>query len=400
MLDYIDRLVFSTANDAIKHELGLSDATIGLLGGTSFALLYAVMVIPFALVADRGFAARLASAGIAIWSIATALVGRAHGVASIACGRIGVGLGQAAFSPTSSSLTAAYSTEASRATAFSVTYGISTLGYVIGLAGGGWMVGHLGWRETFILLGLAGLPVALLMALFVREPQAASGGLQPGSWRELLANRDLRDLLLYGLTSQIVNYGITLWSVSFYMRSFGLSAAQAGLWFGLGIGLAYMAGSFAGGPLAERMTRGRGMGGILRFAFWAYLLAQPLGVVQMATHSLALSLTMLVGTATISSLAVGPAYGAVPSVVPPERRATASALFSLACNAAGIAIGPPLFGWISDLLTPHFGEGALRVSLLVASILSFWPAVHLFVLQRRLNAGSGAPRPALKNVLR
>ena len=57
----VDRFVFSTANEAIKHDLHLSDATVGLLGGTAFALLYGVMVIPFAVVSDRGFAARLAA---------------------------------------------------------------------------------------------------------------------------------------------------------------------------------------------------------------------------------------------------------------------------------------------------------------------------------------------------
>ncbi|WP_345190113.1 MFS transporter [Gluconacetobacter tumulicola] len=103
----------------------------------------------------------------------------------------------------------------------------------------------------------------------------------------------------------------------------------------------------------------------------------------MLTHSLDLSLTMLVLTATLSALCTGPIYGAVPSVVPAHRRAAAMGLYALLANAIGIGFGPPLFGWISDMLTPHFGADALRMSLLVAAILSFWPAVHLFQLQRR-----------------
>ena len=99
MLDFVDRFVFSTANEAIKHDLHLSDATIGLLGGTAFAALYGITIIPFAVVADRGYAARLAAGGITLWSVATALMGRAHRAAMLGIARVAVGFGQSAYSP-------------------------------------------------------------------------------------------------------------------------------------------------------------------------------------------------------------------------------------------------------------------------------------------------------------
>lgn len=383
MLDFIDRFVFSTANDAIKHDLHMSDATVGLLGGTAFALLYGMMIVPFALISDRGFAARMASFGIALWSVATALMGRTHGIASMAAARVCVGLGQAAFSPSSAALNAAYSTPEKRSTSFSIAYGISYLGYIIGLAGGGWLVEHVGWRMTFTTVGLAGIPVAILMVLFVREPRLVHAAREAESWRALFANRPLRDLLFYGVTSQVVGYGITLWGVSFYMRSFGLSSGQAGAWFGIGIGIASVVGTFLGGPIADLVASRFGFRGAMRFAFWAYLIAQPFQIIQVLTHSLDLSLTMLVLTSTLSALCTGPLYGAIPSVVPAHRRAAAMGMYALLANAIGIGLGPPLFGWISDMLTPHFSTDALRMSLLVAAILGFWPAVHLFQLQRR-----------------
>lgn len=383
MLDFIDRFVFSTANDAIKHDLHMSDATVGLLGGTAFALLYGMMIVPFALISDRGFAARMASFGIALWSVATALMGRTHGIASMAAARVCVGLGQAAFSPSSAALNAAYSTPEKRSTSFSIAYGISYLGYIIGLAGGGWLVEHVGWRMTFTTVGLAGIPVAILMVLFVREPRLVHAAREAESWRALFANRPLRDLLFYGVTSQVVGYGITLWGVSFYMRSFGLSSGQAGAWFGIGIGIASVVGTFLGGPIADLVASRFGFRGAMRFAFWAYLIAQPFQIIQVLTHSLDLSLTMLVLTSTLSALCTGPLYGAIPSVVPAHRRAAAMGMYALLANAIGIGVGPPLFGWISDMLTPHFSTDALRMSLLVAAILGFWPAVHLFQLQRR-----------------
>lgn len=384
MLDFIDRFVFSTANDAIKHDLHLSDATIGLLGGTAFALLYAVMIVPFALIADRGFAARMATGGIALWSIATASMGRANGVVSMAITRLGVGMGQAMFSPSSSALNGAYSALAHRNTAFGISYGISYVGYIVGLAGGGWGVEHLGWRETFAVVGLAGLPVAVLMLVFIREPHARHASAEAESWRALLGNRPFRDLCLFGVTGQVLSYGVTLWGVSFYMRSFGLTSAQAGLWFGFGTGVTAVLGVLLGGPLADRAGRRGGLAGVMRFAFWMSLLAQPFGVVQFTTHSLDLSLVMLVVGGMFTGVLAAPNYAIIPSIVPVHRRAAAAGLFALLANGVGIGLGPPLFGWISDLLTPHFGDQALRVSLIIASVLGFWPSFHMWQMQRHL----------------
>ncbi len=385
MLDFIDRFVFSTANDAIKHDLHLSDATIGLLGGTAFALLYGVMLVPFAIAGDRGYAARLAAGGITLWSVATALMGRASSVAVLAASRVGVGLGQAAFSPNISALLAAYSTLARRNTAFALCYGGSYVGYIIGFAGGGYGVEHIGWRATFELVGLLGVPVAVLMFLFIREPRAPHSGPEAESWRALLGNRALVDLLLYGVTSQVMSYAVTLWGVSFYMRSFGLTAGQAGLWFGFGIGIANVVGTLISGPIADRAARrAGGVSGAIRFAFWAYLIAAPFQLVQVLTHSLGLSLAGLVIYGLITAMSAAPIYAAVPTVVPVHRRAAATALYVLCANAVGIGVGPPLFGWISDLLAPRFGAESLRMSLVVAAVLSFWPAFHLFQAQRHL----------------
>ena len=386
MLDFVDRFVFSTANDAIKHELHLSDATVGLLGGTAFALLYGIMLIPFAVVGDRGFASRLAAAGITLWSVATALMGRANGIALLAIARVGVGLGQAAYSPNSSSLNAAYSTLERRNTAFAVSYGGSYVGYIVGFAGGGYLVDHLGWRATFGLVGLIGLPVAALMFLLIREPHMPHASPSAESWRALLSNRPLRDLLLFSVTSNVVGYASDLWGVSFYMRSFGMTAEQAGAWFGFGIGVALVVGTLCGGPIADRAARRGGQAGAMRFAFWVTLLSQPLSLVQVMSHTLWISLAALVLSTLINGLAAAPVFASIPTVVPAHRRSAAAALYALLGNAVGIGVGPPLFGWISDLLTPHFGSEALRMSLLVAAVLSFWPAFHLWQMQRHLRA--------------
>ena len=184
----------------------------------------------------------------------------------------------------------------------------------------------------------------------------------------------------------MVGYATDLWGVSFYMRSFGMSAEQAGAWFGFGLGVALVVGTLCGGPIADRAARRGGHAGAMRFAFWATLLSQPFGLVQVMSHTLWISLAALVLSALVNALAAAPVFAAIPTVVPPHRRAAAAALYALLGNAVGIGVGPPLFGWISDLLTPHFGHESLRMSLLVANVLSFWPAFHLWQMQRHLRA--------------
>lgn len=401
-LAWTDRVAFSVATDAIRHELHLNDWQAGLLGGPAFGLLNAAALLPLAALADGGRRKRVIAASVAVWSLATAFTGRAHSLAALAAARVATGIGEAGVSPASASLVTAIAAPARRRGALGVLYGGGYVGLVAGFAGGGALVDGFGWRTTFVILGAIGLPVALAVVWLVPEPQPEPA-VAAQSWRALAGNRQLRELLFYGMSGQVFAYAGLQWNAPFYERSFGLTAGEAGFWFGTAYGLAIVAGTFGGGWLADRAARRAATdpSAAMRVTRLAYLAGQPFLILAYLVPSEALSLACMVITMATSGLTAAPVYAAIQDAVPEARRTTAVALFGVTASLFGQALGPPLFGKLSDLLQPLLGTGSLRGSLLISAILGFIPALflhRLVRLQRRAvrptAPGAASPAPA------
>jgi MFS family permease len=186
VLNYVDRGIASILAQSIKADLGITDAQLGFLLGTAYSMLYAVVGVAIARVADAVHRARLLAFALGLWSLMTALCGLATGFATLAAARIGVGVGEAAANPCSHSLVADYFPRKDRA----VALGVYLLGIYFGGAGalviGGMILQHWpslchlvplggacglpGWKAAFLIVGAPGLLLAL--AIFtVREPR-------------------------------------------------------------------------------------------------------------------------------------------------------------------------------------------------------------------------------------
>jgi MFS family permease len=183
VFNFVDRQILSILAEEIQADLGLSDATIGYLYGTAFAVFYAIFGIPLARLADVWLRTRLIAIGLAAWSLMTALSGLAGNFATLAALRIGVGVGESSASPAAYSLLGDYFPPRLRATALALYSGGIYIGIGLGLFLGGWVVqvwtltfpqgtapfGLAAWQAAFFLVGLPGL----LMAVWVwtlREP--------------------------------------------------------------------------------------------------------------------------------------------------------------------------------------------------------------------------------------
>ena len=77
----------------------------------------------------------------------------------------------------------------------------------------------------------------------------------------------------------------------------------------------------------------------------------------------------------------GPIFATVQDLATPADRAVAAAIVVLAVGLIGGAAGPPIAGWLSDLLRPGFGEVGLGMGLAailtvghLAAGLFFWQA--------------------------
>src|SRR3954470_3454871 len=161
-VNFLDRQIITTVGEAIKVDLKLTDTQMGALGGIFFAFVYTVLGIPIARVADKANRPWVMTLSLAVWSGFTVLSGVARNYAVLAFARAGVGIGEAGCSPTAHSLLADYFPPQKRATALAIySMGIS-IGTLLGMAIGGIVAEHYGWRAAFFVAGAPGLVFAAL----------------------------------------------------------------------------------------------------------------------------------------------------------------------------------------------------------------------------------------------
>jgi MFS family permease len=182
--NFLDRSVVTILAPYLKEDLGISDAQIGLLYGTAFALFYAVFGLPLAKLADGWSRVKTISLGLGFWSLMTAVSGMAGSYAQLGAARIGVGVGEASASPASYSLLQDYFPKRMRATILALYASGIYIGSGASTMFGSQVIkywethytnapapfGLSGWQATYLVFGIPGLFLALLMLLTVREP--------------------------------------------------------------------------------------------------------------------------------------------------------------------------------------------------------------------------------------
>ena len=182
VLNFVDRNIISILAEDIKADLGLRDDQIGFLYGTAFGVFYALFGIPLGKLADGWHRIRLMTVGLSIWSAFTALSGFAKNYTALSIARIGVGVGEATASPSAYSLISDWFPKKMRATALAIYSSGLYIGGGVSLLIGGAIVetwndafpanaplGLAGWQAAFIVVGLPGLLLALLV-FTLREP--------------------------------------------------------------------------------------------------------------------------------------------------------------------------------------------------------------------------------------
>lgn len=356
--NYLDRIVLNVLQEPIKRELGLSDWQLGLLSGPAFALFYSVAGIPVARLAERANRARLMAAVVAVWSTMTALCGFATGFVQLLLCRVGVGMGEGGCLPVSHSLLADNFSMRQRGMVMSVVSTAPSFATILAPIIGGLVAQQWGWRAAFLVVGLPGLVLALITWLTLRDPRddataeaKAEIAARPRStfaadlgW--LLRNPAFVLVVIGGAFIGLAYNGVTVFTVSFMMRSHGLTLAQAGGVVGLS-GMLGLAGTFIGGFAADRLADARGrsyvlvpaVGGVLTCLFYVLAFTQ---------QNWTIGLPFLLAAAVAYNLKNGPMYAAVQNIVPGTMRATGAAVFMFGATVVGSMGGPLLAGGVSD----------------------------------------------------
>jgi len=388
--------VLAASLQAIKREFNATDAQLGMLSGLPFALFYSFLGIPIAAWADRSSRRNVLAWAVALWSAATAMCGAAVNFGMLFGARVFTAIGEAGGSPPSHSLISDYFPKRTRATAFSVYALAVPIGTAVGAAIGGWGTQHLGWRQTFYLVGLPGIALALLVRATVIEPPrgyADFGGHAPAKaktpgLREVCTYMFRRPSFVHlslasGLHS-VVWYGAGAFNNPFFQRSHGMTVSQAGYWISL-FSIVGGLGTFMGGSLADWLSRGRND---RRWYLWVpaigTFLCVPLQFFAYLSPDRSVVLPAFAAMTFMASVFFGPSFAMTQAISPLRMRSVATSLLLLVQTVIGQGIGPWLTGYVSDTLHASRGAASLRYSLVLVGLVNVWAALHYFVGARSL----------------
>jgi MFS family permease len=392
-MSYADRMVLPVLVTPIKAELSLSDTQIGLLTGLAFSIFYAVCSLPIGRLADQGSRKVLVSLTLICWSIATALTATVTGLGQMLLARCAVGAGEGGAVPSAYSMIGDLFPPQRRTTALAIFTAGGPVGVLVSLVLAGWLGELVGWRATFVLIGLPGLLLALIFWITVREPArpvANEGRRGDSTWRvvaELCRNPAFVHYTLGYSVAVLLLHGHLQWLPAFFHRSFGVSGASLGFSIAMTRALGTVLGLVAGGLLADRLAKRdpRAPNRII-FATSALGVLTQAGVLLTANLHVAYAFSAVVGFVT--SLPIGPLTAAIQAQAAPRARATAGGIMLILSSIIGMGGGPLAVGVLSDLLAARAGQESLRYSLMILTVVAGpWMLMHLACAQRLANRG-------------
>ena len=403
VLGYLDRLVLGFLVDPIKLDLALSDTEVGVLTGFAFAAFYVLMGLPLGRWIDLGSRRVVLTLCVTGWSAMTVACGAAWNFATLFIARMGVAAGEAGLNPAAVSMISDLFDRDRAALPISLyTLGIYIGGGMAIMLGGALIdyfaslggvdvfgfVDVAAWRLVFIAVGVPGVIVALVFFFTVREPvrsEAIDAGTDgPGLSTVLAFLNDQRLLYLTFFGAMFVFgfylYAVLGWYPVMLMRTYGITAADAGIGYGLTYLIFGVAGALSVGPMIAALARR----GVDDGAVVVCLISMAVAVVPSVAGPLmptawlciaCFAVTKYCWAATITIAFVG-----IAEVTPNAMRGLTTSLYMAVMNITGGAFGAVIVGVLSDHV---FGEDQIRYAMsLVAAV--FLPVAALgFALARK-----------------
>jgi len=387
MVNLMDRQILAILMQPIKEEMQLSDTELGFLGGIAFAIFYSVMGLPIARLADKHSRVNILTICLALWSLMTALCGFAQNFWQLLAARIGVGVGEAGGSPPSHSLIADYVPVESRATAMGIFAVGVPFGLLSGYLLGGWVEEYYGWRIAFMVIGLPGVLLAVILYFTLDEPVRGHSQLVPivqmptPSIMEVVRHMWVVPTFWHlavatGLQA-FGTYSIYQWIPSFLSRSYQMHSGEIGMSLAVVIGVGGLIGTMSGGYLADLFSK-RDM----RWQMWvpaiSFLLTAPFCMGIYFSDTKMMSLIFLLFPMILVNTWIGPGISVAQTLAPARMRTMTSALLFFVLNIIGLGLGPQAVGIMSDLLAPAYGQESLRYALMLSSLVYVWSAYHFW----------------------
>lgn len=383
-VNFVDRMAISVLAPSIQRDFQVSNTLLGLVMGIAFTAFYATLGFPIARMLDRRRRNAMLALVLAIWSGMTALCGAAVNFVMLFLCRIGVGIGEAGAGPASHSLIGDYFRKIDRPAAIGFFSLGVPLGNFLGIYLGGLLVADLGWRMTFVALGLPGVLLALIVWLTVREP--ARGGMDETAdlavlrasedvpiWeciRQLWASRTFRIMSYSAAPSALCGYGMNMWMPLFLERVHELQPADYRLLLGAALGVGGGLGAMLGGIITAKAAARDSRAFLTLPALTMVVFAIALLIAVMSS-SLPLVYACVFVAAFTQFYLMGPFFAVVQRLAPLRGRAVATAFFFFILATVGIGIGPLYVGVMNDLFRGTYGEAeGLRLALMTLPVIS------------------------------
>ncbi len=376
LFNYLDRYILPGVQPLVQKEFGVNDERMGALT-YAFFITYMIAAPLTGWLGDRFPRKPLLVAGAILWSLLTLLTATVHSYNALYFRHAVVGIGEATFGIFAPALLADFYPEIDRNRILSFFYLTIPVGAALGYITAGVVGSHFGWRAPFLVSSIPGMLLAVAFWIFVKEPPRGSADkLAPALDRDtvsgLLRNRAYWPATL-GMAALVFSIGgISVWMPTFFVRHGGYSLATAGELLGGITVIDGIAGTWAGGWIAQRWQRTNHRALYLLSA-WSAVLAIPGALVAFFGPRSLLVPAVLVAEFFLF-LNTGPLNAAIVNSVGARIRSTAIALNLFLIHALGDAFSPRLIGYISDRHSLQSGLALTLVAMLVGGVILFWGA--------------------------
>lgn len=381
--DYMSRQVLNAVFPLLKSEWMLTDSQLGWLSGI-VALMVGLLTLPLSFLADRFGRVKSLTIMAVLWSLATLGCALAESYGQMFTARFLVGVGEAAYGSVGIAVVMSIFPKEMRATLASAFMAGGMCGSFLGMALGGVMAEHLGWRWAFGGMAAFGLILALLYPIVVKEKkinpsgQAYTKEQQPvkvkNALKTLYSSRTVVATYIGSGLQLFVAGSIIVWMPSYLNRYYAMPTDKAGILAAV-IVLGGAVGTIFCGMLSDRLGRVRAdrkTSLAISFCLGSCLLlsaafALPAGTVQLVL--LCLGVFIVIGTN-------GPSMAMVANLTHNSVHSSAFATLTIANNLLGLALGPLVIGKVSDHLGLHGAFQLMPLMSIFAAAVFFYAKRH------------------------
>lgn len=379
-----DRYVLSTLLGPISKELKLSDSGAASLG-IPLALFYVFMGIPLSWLCDRTNRRNLLAMSVAVWSFMTAVTGYTKGYFDLLLARVGVGIGEAGGTPACNSIIADYFPADRRSMAMTVFALGAPIGAWLGSDLAGYVSTIYGWRAAFLVLGVPGVLLALIIMITIKEPKrgrldAVTEDKTPTvmeTLKFLWSQKSAVHAMTGSGLSAFWGWGLMWFTPLFLQRSYGMDEGEAGSLLGLiylvgGIGASLVTAYVVARPTYTDPRK------IARLLAVVTALATIPSFFAYYTNDLTVATIMWWLFIPAIYFYIGPAFALCQNLAAPKMRAMAVAISLLIANVLNLIVAPGIVGALSDYFAGLGGADAasLRMAQLILAPTGLWAAWH------------------------